>query len=64
MPYTNIPPELQDKMDSCVQQVRDEGNDEQAAIAICYATVVEGKSMAPATAAPMPSDCKRFTIWQ
>lgn len=45
MPYDNVPEELQDKMDSCVSQVVDEGNDKEAAIAICYVSVVEGKSL-------------------
>jgi len=45
MPYANVPDELQDKMESCVTQLKDKGQDEQAAIAICYTSVVEGKSL-------------------
>ena len=52
MPYQNVPEDLQDKMDSCVTQVMegDESLDKQAAIAICYTSVVEGKSLAHAKA--------------
>ena len=45
MPYTNVPDELQDKMESCVQSVMDKGQEKEGAIAICYASVVEGKSL-------------------
>lgn len=45
MPYQNVPDNLQDKMHRCVMQLQDGGEyDEQAAIAICYASVVEGKT--------------------
>lgn len=44
-PYANVPDELQDKMESCVQSVMDGGKEKEAAIAICYASVVEGKSL-------------------
>lgn len=45
MPYSNIPADspLQDKMESCVQEVMAQGKDKEAAIAICYASIV-GKS--------------------
>ena len=42
----NVPPELKDKFDRCVQKVMEGGEDEQAAYAICYTSVVEGKSEA------------------
>ena len=45
MPYTNVPDELQDKMESCVMQLVDKGQDKEAAIAICYTSVVGGKSL-------------------
>ena len=44
MPYTNVPDELQDKMESCVQKLVEGGREKESAIAICYASVVEGKS--------------------
>lgn len=52
MPYSNVPEDLQDKMESCVTQVMegDESLDKPAAIAICYTSVVEGKSLAHAKA--------------
>ena len=40
MPYSNVPDNLQDKMHRCVQQAMDKGYDKQAAIAICYTSVV------------------------
>lgn len=45
MPYDNVPDELQDKMETCVQQVMEKGEDKDAAIAICYTSVVEGKTL-------------------
>lgn len=48
-PYANVPDEMQDKMESCVQKVMDGGNNKEAAIAICHTSVVEGKSLAEAT---------------
>ena len=45
MPYDNVPDGDQDKMHSCVQQVMDKGESEEAAIAICYTSVVGGKSI-------------------
>ena len=50
MPYQNVPEGDQDKMESCVQQVMDKGEDEQAAIAICYTSVVGGKPLDEAIA--------------
>lgn len=44
MPYTNVPDDKQDKMHRCVLKVKDSGKDEQAAIAICYASIVEGQA--------------------
>lgn len=44
MPYSNMPddPEMQARMESCVQQVMDkEGHDKESAIAICYAAIEE-----------------------
>jgi len=46
MPYTNVPDDLQDKMESCVEKVTGQGREKEAAIAICYAAVVEGKAEA------------------
>lgn len=45
MPYTNVPEDLWDKMDSCVEQVQAEGNDKETAIAICHASIVGGKAI-------------------
>lgn len=45
MPYANVPDEMQDKMESCVTQLTEKGQDKQAAIAICYTSVVEGKAL-------------------
>lgn len=45
MPYQNVPDELQDQMESCVQKVMEKGQDKEAAIAICYTSVVEGKAL-------------------
>lgn len=44
MPYTNVPAHLVGKMDRCVDKVMAQGRDKQAAIAICYASIVEGKA--------------------
>lgn len=43
MPYDNVPEPLWGKMDSCVEQVTGEGKDKDAAIAICYASLVESE---------------------
>ena len=51
MPFTNVPEHLQDKMHRCVQDLKDQGKDEKAAVAICYTSVVEGKSLVEAIAA-------------
>jgi HK97 family phage major capsid protein len=47
MPYTNVPEDLWDKMDRCVEEVqaKDDSLDKPAAVAICYASIVEGKSL-------------------
>lgn len=50
MPYQNVPDGDQDKMHSCVQQVMDKGESEEAAIAICYTSVVGGKTLDEAIA--------------
>lgn len=42
MPYKNVPDELTGQMDSCVEQVMAKGHEKESAIAICYASVVEG----------------------
>ena len=47
-PYRNVPDDLMDKMDSCVEQVMEKGQDKETAIAICYTSVVEGKSLSEA----------------
>lgn len=46
----NVPEDLKDKYDSCVQQVIESGESEEAAYPICYMSVVEGKSLAHAKA--------------
>lgn len=44
MPYSNLPddPEIQDKMERCVTKVMEGGKEKEAAIAICYAAIVNG----------------------
>lgn len=44
MPYQNVPDPLQTKMHDCVKKVMATGKDEQAAIAICYSSVVDNAS--------------------
>lgn len=48
MPYSNVPDDKQDAMESCVQQVMAKQPDLEKpnAIGICYRSVVEGKSLA------------------
>lgn len=48
MPWDNLPEALWEKMDSCVEQVKGEGNDEEAAIRICYASLTEKAVVTPA----------------
>ena len=43
MPYSNVPDDKQDAMEQCVAKVMKSGKDKQAAIAICYASIVDGK---------------------
>jgi hypothetical protein len=46
MPYTNVPESLWGKMDDCKKKVMDEqGYSEERAIAICHASIVEGKEI-------------------
>lgn len=45
MPYANVPDNKQDEMERCVMKVMGDGQDKDAAIAICYTSVVEGKSL-------------------
>jgi hypothetical protein len=45
MPWDNVPEEKWDEMESCVQKVMDGGKDKQAATAICYESIVGGKSL-------------------
>jgi len=46
MPYTNVPEALWGKMDDCKKKVMDEqGYSEERAIAICHASIVEGKEL-------------------
>ena len=45
MPYKNVPNELTDEMDRCVQKVMAEGHGKDSAIAICYTSVVEGEDL-------------------
>src|SRR4030065_669010 len=51
MPYSNIPPELTNKMENCVADLEGKGHDKDSAIAICYSSVVEGKPIEEAIAA-------------
>lgn len=46
----NIPAELEDKFKSCKEQVMADGESEDSAYAICYTSVVEGKSLEDARA--------------
>jgi hypothetical protein len=46
MPYKNVPEELWGKMDDCVEKVQAKGQDKEGAVAICYASIVEGQSAA------------------
>lgn len=41
----NVPPELEDKFKSCKEKLLADGKSEDSAYAICYTSVVEGKSM-------------------
>lgn len=43
--FANVPAGLQGKMESCVQQVKDQGFSKERAIAICHAQLVEGKDV-------------------
>jgi len=46
MPYTNVPESQWGEMDNCKQKVMDEqGYSEERAIAICHASIVEGKEL-------------------
>lgn len=54
MPYTNVPEELWDKMDKCVEEVQAKGKDKESAIAICHASIVGGKSLDEAEGMPVP----------
>jgi hypothetical protein len=46
MPYDNVPADKTAAMDSCVQQVQaEQGVSKERAIAICYASIVEGVEM-------------------
>lgn len=46
MPYTNVPEDLWAKMDKCVKDVQDkQGVSKESAVAICYDSVVGGKSL-------------------
>lgn len=44
MPYDNVPASEWDAMDRCKRQVMEQGYDEEGAIRICYASIVEGKA--------------------
>lgn len=50
MPYSNVPADKQDAMESCVTQVQGQGYDKEAAIAICYSSVVKGAALEAAIA--------------
>lgn len=43
--FSNVPANLQDKMERCVIDVKASGQDKQSAIAICFDSVVKGKSL-------------------
>ena len=58
MPYTNVPPEKKDLMDKCVSEVEAQGHDQQGAIAICYASIVEGKAFPDGVKFEMPEVMK------
>lgn len=47
MPFQNVPSDKQEKMHRCVLKIKETGKSEESAIAICYASVVEGQA-APA----------------
>lgn len=44
MPYQNVPEDKQDAMERCVTKLVDKGTPQEKAIAICYTSIVEGKS--------------------
>jgi len=48
MPYTNIPDEKQEPMEACVVKVVESGKDKEAAIRICYASVMGEMSVSEA----------------
>ena len=43
--FSNVPSHLQAKMEQCVQKVKKQGHSKKSAIAICYDSVVKGKSL-------------------
>ena len=46
MPYSNVPPAMQDKMEKCVTKVMAQGKLKENAIAICHASIVgKGKEI-------------------
>lgn len=47
-PWANVPEADWPKMEDCVNQVMDKGKDKETAIAICYSSIVGGKSLAEA----------------
>jgi len=48
MPYTNIPDDKQEPMEACVVKVVESGKDKEAAIRICYASVMGDMSVSEA----------------
>ena len=48
MPYTNIPDDKQEPMEACVMKVTEGGKDKEAAIRICYASVMGEMSVSEA----------------
>lgn len=44
VPFANVPADKQDKMHRCVTKVKDSGKSEESAVAICYASIVEGQA--------------------
>ena len=50
MPFTNVPEDMQQKMHDCVIKVKEQGHDEQSAVAICYSAIVKGDGEAVETA--------------
>jgi HK97 family phage major capsid protein/HK97 family phage prohead protease len=44
MPFDNVPDDKQEAMHNCVMKLMNEGTPEESAIAICFTSIVEGKT--------------------